>query len=104
VTAARTFTVGIIGGGQLARMMHAASIGLGIDVALLAEGPDVSAARVVHDVTVGDYTDPATVRSFARCDVVTFDLEHVPTGLLRDLSRQGTVRPDPTPWCTPRTR
>ena len=57
--------MGIIGGGQLARMMHAASIGLGINVRLLAEAPDTSAATVVHDVTVGDYTDPVTVRSFA---------------------------------------
>jgi 5-(carboxyamino)imidazole ribonucleotide synthase len=93
----RIFTVGIIGGGQLARMMHAASIGLGINVRLLAEAPDSSAARVVHDVTVGDYTDPGTVRSFAAgCDVVTFDHEHVPTGLLRDLESAGVlVRPGP---------
>ena len=93
----RTFTVGIIGGGQLARMMHAASIGLGINVRLLAEGPQTSAATVVHDVTVGDYTDPDTVRSFAAgCDVVTFDHEHVPTGLLRDLESAGAVvRPGP---------
>jgi 5-(carboxyamino)imidazole ribonucleotide synthase len=93
----RTFTVGIIGGGQLARMMHAASIGLGINVRLLAEGPQTSAATVVHDVTVGDYTDPDTVRSFAAgCDVVTFDHEHVPTGLLRDLESAGVVvRPGP---------
>ena len=89
--------MGIIGGGQLARMMHAASIGLGINVRLLAEASDSSAARVVHDVTVGDYTDPATVRSFAAgCDVVTFDHEHVPTGLLRDLESAGVlVRPGP---------
>jgi 5-(carboxyamino)imidazole ribonucleotide synthase len=97
VTRGRTFTVGIIGGGQLARMMHAASIGLGINVRLLAEAPDSSAATVVHDVTVGDYTDPSTVRSFAGgCDVVTFDHEHVPTGLLRDLESAGVVvRPGP---------
>jgi 5-(carboxyamino)imidazole ribonucleotide synthase len=97
VSSGRTFTVGIIGGGQLARMMHAASIGLGINVRLLAEAPDSSAAQVVHDVTVGDYTDPATVRSFAaECDVVTFDHEHVPTGLLRDLEAAGVaVRPGP---------
>jgi 5-(carboxyamino)imidazole ribonucleotide synthase len=97
VTSERTFTVGIIGGGQLARMMHAASIGLGINVRLLAEASDTSAATVVHDVTVGDYTDPATVRSFAaKCDVVTFDHEHVPTGLLRDLESAGVVvRPGP---------
>jgi 5-(carboxyamino)imidazole ribonucleotide synthase len=92
-----TPVVGIIGGGQLARMMHAAGIGLGIRVALLAEGPDVSAAQVVRDVTVGDYTDPATVIAFAeRCDVVTFDHEHVPPTLLTDLQARGVlVRPGP---------
>jgi 5-(carboxyamino)imidazole ribonucleotide synthase len=89
--------VGIIGGGQLARMMYQASIALGIEVRLLAEGPDVSAAGVVHDVTVGDYTDPATVKAFAAgCDVVTFDHEHVPGGLLRELEDAGVaVRPGP---------
>ena len=61
----RPFVVGIVGGGQLARMMYEASVGLGIRVALLAEGPDVSAAQVVHDVTVGDYTDLETLRAFA---------------------------------------
>ena len=93
----RPFVVGIIGGGQLARMMYAASVGLGVRVRLLAEGPDVSAATVVHDVTVGDYTDPETVRAFADgCDVITFDHEHVPTGLLRDLEAAGiAVRPGP---------
>ncbi|MFC7620643.1 5-(carboxyamino)imidazole ribonucleotide synthase [Microlunatus sp. GCM10028923] len=97
VTPTRPFIVGIIGGGQLARMMHAASIGLGIRVRLLAEGPAVSAAQVVGDVTVGDYTDPETVRSFAAgCDVITFDHEHVPTGLLRELEAAGIqVRPGP---------
>ncbi|HEY5820785.1 MAG TPA: 5-(carboxyamino)imidazole ribonucleotide synthase [Propionibacteriaceae bacterium] len=95
--ASRPFTVGIIGGGQLARMMHSASIGLGVRVRLLAEGPDVSAVSVVHDVTVGDYTDPETVRTFAAgCDVITFDHEHVPTGLLRELESAGVqVRPGP---------
>jgi len=97
VSPARPFVVGIIGGGQLARMMHTASIALGVRVRLLAEGPDVSAAQVVHDVTVGDYTDPDTVRAFAAgCDVVTFDHEHVPTDLLRELEAAGTaVRPGP---------
>jgi 5-(carboxyamino)imidazole ribonucleotide synthase len=97
VTIGRSFTIGIIGGGQLARMMHAASIGLGVNTRLLAETSDSSAAQVVHDVTVGDYTDPTTVRTFAAgCDVVTFDHEHVPTGLLSELESEGiAVRPGP---------
>ena len=87
----------MIGGGQLARMMHAASIGLGLRLRLLAEGPEVSAAQVVHDVVVGDYTDPETVAAFASgCDVVTFDHEHVPTQILHDLEAAGiAVRPGP---------
>ena len=91
-SAPRPFVVGVIGGGQLARMMYAASIGLGIQVRLLAEGPDVSAAGVVHDVQVGDYTDAATVHRFAEsCDVVTFDHEHVPGALLQELEAAGVV-------------
>ncbi len=90
-------TIGIIGGGQLARMMHAAGIGLGLRVRLLAEGPDVSAAQVVADVTVGDYTDPVTVYDFAAgCDVITFDHEHVPQSILTGLLERGVaVRPGP---------
>src|SRR5215207_5501390 len=78
-------------------MMYAASISLGVRIRLLAEGPETSAATIVHDVTIGDYTDPPTVRAFAAgCDVVTFDHEHVPTGLLRDLEAAGAlVRPGP---------
>lgn len=91
------FTVGIVGGGQLARMTYQASIALGIDVRVLAEGPDVSAAQVAHDVTVGDYTDEATLTAFAAgCDVLTFDHEHVPVALLRRVEQAGTpVRPGP---------
>ena len=92
-----TATIGIIGGGQLARMMHAAGIGLGLRVRLLAEEADGSAAQVVGDVTVGDYTDPATVLAFAAgCDVVTFDHEHVPAAILHELvARRIAVRPGP---------
>ena len=41
----RPFVVGVIGGGQLARMMDEAATGLGLRLRLLAEGPDTSAAR-----------------------------------------------------------
>ncbi|MEL4505209.1 5-(carboxyamino)imidazole ribonucleotide synthase [Luteococcus sp. H138] len=93
----RPYVIGIIGGGQLARMMHQASIGLGVRVRLLAEGPEVSAAQVVRDVTVGDYTDRQATLDFAKgCDVVTFDHEHVPTALLHEIEELGvSVRPGP---------
>lgn len=96
-TTTRSFVVGVIGGGQLARMMYAPATRLGIRLRVLAEGPEVSAALVAHDVVVGDHNDPETVAAFAgECDVVTFDHEHVPTGLLRDLEAAGAVvRPGP---------
>ncbi|MDB1087186.1 5-(carboxyamino)imidazole ribonucleotide synthase [Streptomyces sp. ACA25] len=87
--------VGMVGGGQLARMTHEAAIPLGISFKLLSGTPQDSAARVVADVVVGDHRDLATLRAFARrCDVLTFDHEHVPTEHLRALEDEGVlVRP-----------
>ena len=92
----RRYRVGIVGGGQLARMMQQASIGLGIETRLLAEGPDASAAQVIPLTTVGDYTDLGTLTAFTReCDVITFDHEHVPTRHLRALEGRIAVKPGP---------
>ena len=89
--------MGIAGGGQLARMMHQAAIPLGIDVRLLAEGPDVSAAQVIPDTIVGDYRELDMLRRFADgCDAITFDHEHVPTKYLEELGEFAVVRPGPT--------
>jgi len=87
--------VGMVGGGQLARMTHQAAIALGIRFRLLAEHPDESAAQVVRDVVVGDHHDLDTLRRFAEgCDVLTFDHEHVAPAHLRTLEAEGvTVRP-----------
>ncbi|WP_343238508.1 5-(carboxyamino)imidazole ribonucleotide synthase [Streptomyces sp. SID13031] len=92
-----TPVVGMVGGGQLARMTQEAAVALGIQLRVLAEGPTVSAAQAVADAPVGDYRDPETVRRFAaETDVVTFDHEHVPTELLRALESEGVkVRPGP---------
>ncbi|MEV3990225.1 5-(carboxyamino)imidazole ribonucleotide synthase [Streptomyces sp. NPDC049837] len=89
--------VGMVGGGQLARMTHEAGIPLGIKFKLLSETPQESAAQVVSDVVIGDYRDLDTLREFARgCDVITFDHEHVPTEHLRALEADGiAVRPGP---------
>lgn len=87
----------VIGGGQLARMMQQSAIGLGIDIRLLAEAPDVSAAQVIGDHIVGDYTQLDTLREVvADAPVVTFDHEHVPPEHLRALEAEGhACRPGP---------
>ncbi|GCD45354.1 5-(carboxyamino)imidazole ribonucleotide synthase [Streptomyces paromomycinus] len=89
--------VGMVGGGQLARMTHEAGIPLGIKFKLLSNAPQESAAQVVSEVVIGDHRDLDTLRAFARgCDVITFDHEHVPTEHLRALEADGIpVRPGP---------
>ena len=89
--------LGVVGGGQLARMTQQAAIALGVPIKLLAEGPDVSAAQVVPDTVIGEYEDLDTLLQFAAdCAVVTFDHEHVSTDHLRALEGAGhPCRPGP---------
>jgi len=84
--------VGIIGGGQLARMCQPPAVGLSITLSVLAESADASAALVIPSSPVGDHTDVEAVRAFAReCDVVTFDHEHVPAEVLAALEADGVI-------------
>jgi 5-(carboxyamino)imidazole ribonucleotide synthase len=89
--------VGVIGGGQLARMMFPPAIELGIELRVLSETPG-EAATVGAFTTVGDYRDAETVLDFAAgVDVITFDHEHVPQDVLAALVAAGvTVRPGPS--------
>ena len=82
--------VGMVGGGQLSRMTHQASIALGLSLRVLADATHDSAALVAQGVTVGDHTSLDDLRAFAeQCEVVTFDHEHVPGGLLEALEAEG---------------
>jgi 5-(carboxyamino)imidazole ribonucleotide synthase len=89
------FDIGIVGAGQLARMMLQAAISLGLRVRVLAESPVESAALVWPDVMVGSPNDPDAIASFARaCNVVTFDHELVPPRCLDRLTEElATLRP-----------
>jgi 5-(carboxyamino)imidazole ribonucleotide synthase len=88
--------VAVVGGGQLARMLAEPAAAMGIPLRLLAEADGVSAAQVIPDHVVGDYTDLATLRRVVKgCAVVTFDHEHVPTGHLHALEEELAVRPGP---------
>jgi len=91
-------TVGMIGGGQLARMTAEAATALGIGFRVLAAHTDDPAAQVVRDVHIGAHDDRDAVLAFARgCDVVTFDHEHVPTSILEELEAMGVaVHPCPS--------
>jgi 5-(carboxyamino)imidazole ribonucleotide synthase len=88
-------TVGVIGGGQLARMMIPAAINLGIELRVLAENAGDSAGLAA--TTIGDYRNREDVLRFAKeVDVVTFDHEHVPQAILRELVESGiAVHPGP---------
>ena len=85
--------IGVIGGGQLARMMQPAAIALGLELKVLAEADNSSAHQAVS--MVGDYTDFETLQKFAKTvDVITFDHEHVPVEHLKKLEDSGVaVRP-----------
>ena len=90
-----TKRVGVIGGGQLARMMIAPATELGLEIRVLAEQEGMSAK--IAATQVGDYKDLETVRAFVKdVDVVTFDHEHVPQEVLRALVADGVeVHPGP---------
>jgi len=87
------FRVGVIGGGQLARMMTPPAINLGISLKVLAEAPGSSAALATTQV--GDYNQLDVVQEFAKSvDVITFDHEHVPIEVLEALETAGvSVQP-----------
>lgn len=87
--------VGVIGGGQLARMMVPPAVNLGLEIRVLAEADGMAAQLAA--TSVGDYRDAETVLRFAdEVDVVTFDHEHVPQEILRQLVERGVqVHPGP---------
>lgn len=87
------FRVGVIGGGQLARMMIVPAQNLGLEIKVFAETEGSSAAKAATQV--GDYTDIAQISEFAKTvDVITFDHEHVPISALEALESAGvSVQP-----------
>jgi 5-(carboxyamino)imidazole ribonucleotide synthase len=87
--------VGMVGGGQLARMTAQAAIGIGATFRVLADSLTESASLVTHDVTVGSHLSYDDVSAFAAgCDVISFDHEHVPASVLTALESDGVlVRP-----------
>jgi 5-(carboxyamino)imidazole ribonucleotide synthase len=81
--------VGVIGAGQLARMMAIPANDLGIEFSVFAQSDTDSAAQVVS-FTVGDYKSAEQVLDFAKtCDVITFEHELIPQNVIEHLERSG---------------
>jgi 5-(carboxyamino)imidazole ribonucleotide synthase len=90
-------TLGVVGGGQLGRMLGEAASPLGVDVVVLDPTPDCPAARVADQIE-GDLDDPEAVRELAeRADVLTYEIETADPEVLEEIRAEtGTpVHPDP---------
>jgi 5-(carboxyamino)imidazole ribonucleotide synthase len=91
-------TIGVVGGGQLGRMLGEAAGPLGVEVVASDPTPDSPAAPVVRDQVVGDFDDEAAIRELAeRADVLTFEIELAdPDAMERVGAATGTpIHPDP---------
>ncbi|MFP9191651.1 5-(carboxyamino)imidazole ribonucleotide synthase [Natronosalvus vescus] len=92
-------TIGVVGGGQLGRMLAEAASPLGVDVIVLDPTPDCPAAGVSRDHLVGDFDDEDGIRELAkRADVLTFEIELADQDVLEHVREETgvPVHPDPT--------
>src|SRR5699024_2316637 len=82
--------VSVVGGGQLARMMAEPAAALHIDLRVLVEAGDSSAAQVIPDSPMGTPGDLEVMRALTRgANVLTFEHEHIPAGVLNTLATEG---------------
>jgi 5-(carboxyamino)imidazole ribonucleotide synthase len=86
--------IGILGGGQLGRMLSLASARLGLKTHIYSDEPDVPAFDVSAFSTVGSFADEAALREFAASvDVVTCEFENVPARALEIAGKKAPVHP-----------
>ena len=99
-----TMRIGIIGGGQLGRMLALAGHPLGLEFLFLDRSNDTPAAQVAPSL-VGEFTDPKLLRRLAReCDLLTFDWENISVESLRALGRSIPIAPSLKALSTARDR
>lgn len=87
-------TIGILGGGQLGRMLAVAASRLGLHVHVFEPGAAPPAGEVARSTTTAGYDDEAALVAFAQgCDVITYEFENVPTAALDILEAHRPIRP-----------
>jgi len=85
--------IGIIGAGQLGRMLALAGYPLGLRFAFLDQGTDTPGSQVGH-IVQGAFDDPAALAELAKqVDLITFDVENVPVDAVRDIAKQRPFLP-----------
>jgi len=91
-------TVGVVGGGQLGRMLGEAAGPLGVDLVVSDPTPDCPASPVVSDQVVGEFDDAATVRELAeRADVLTYEIELADPDALERVAEETDTPVHPAP-------
>jgi 5-(carboxyamino)imidazole ribonucleotide synthase len=86
--------IGILGGGQLGRMLAVAAARLGFRTHIFEPGANPPAADVAHALTTASYDDVAALRAFAATvDVITYEFENIPTAALDVLEALRPIRP-----------
>lgn len=90
-------TLGILGGGQLGRMLAQSAASMGYRVHIFTNETDSAAAQVAAQTTRADWSDEAALTAFARdCDVVTYEFENIPAAAAETVERAGiSVWPSP---------
>lgn len=87
-------TIGILGGGQLGRMLSVAASRLGLKCAIFEPGANPPAGQVADRVFTAPYDDEAALRAFAEAvDVITYEFENIPTSALDLLESLRPIRP-----------
>ena len=88
-------TIGILGGGQLGRMLSVAASRLGFKTHIFEPGANPPAAHVADRVTTANYDDAEALNAFARAvDVITYEFENIPTSALDILENIRPIHPN----------
>ncbi len=86
--------IGILGGGQLGRMLSVAAARLGLKTVIFEPGADCPASHVANQHVQADYNDEAALRRFGESvDVITYEFENIPTSALDILEKMKPIRP-----------
>jgi 5-(carboxyamino)imidazole ribonucleotide synthase len=97
--------IGILGGGQLGRMLAVAAARLGLKTHVYSPDPQSCAFQVVERHTVAEYGDEAALDRFAQeVDVITYEFENVPAATATFLAARCPVLPDPAVLATTQDR